>query len=89
MRKLLILAILAIPAWGFSQKAEQGHFAHTSQKHDTLYLLKNDPMTTITFQIWKNDSKWNGTNPCILFVDRDTMVCLKEENVLTLTSYNK
>lgn len=89
MKKLIILAILALPAIGFSQKAEHGYFAHVSPKNDTLYLLKNDPLTSITFQVWKNDPKWNGSNPCILFVDHDTMVCLKEENYSVLTSYNK
>jgi hypothetical protein len=34
-------------------------------------------MSKITYDLWKNDPKWNGCNPCIRFVSSGEMEKLK------------
>lgn len=83
MKKILFLASMALTSVVYSQTASnQASFAHTTEKRDTLYLLKNDTMATVTFGVWKSDKSWNGTNPTILFVNDKQMRELKENYVL-------
>jgi hypothetical protein len=76
MKKSLITALLSIPAFVYSQ-TEMGNFAHVTPKKDTLFLLENDPLTKLTFNVWKSDSTWNGQNPTIVFVNREDMEAIK------------
>lgn len=76
MKKSLIIALLTIPTFVYSQ-TEMGNFAHVTNKKDTLFLLENDPLTKLTFNIWKSDSTWNGQNPTIVFVNHAYMEEIK------------
>ena len=76
MKKTLIIALLALPILSYSQ-TEMGNFAQVNSKKDTLFLLENDPLTKVTFSIWKSDSTWNGQNPTIVFVKEKEMKDLK------------
>ncbi len=83
MKKIVILALMAMSTVCYSQTASnQASFAHSTETRDTLYLLKNDTMATVTFGVWKSDKSWNGTNPTILFVNDKQMRELKENYVL-------
>ncbi len=83
MKKILFLASMALTSVVYSQTvSNQASFAHTTAKRDTLYLLKNDTMASVTFSVWKSDKTWNGTNPTILFVNDKQMRELKENYVL-------
>ncbi len=83
MKKILFLASMALTSVVYSQTvSSQASFAHTTAKRDTLYLLKNDTMASVTFSVWKSDKTWNGTNPTILFVNDRQMRELKENYVL-------
>ncbi len=79
MKKSLIIALLTIPTFVYSQ-TEMGNFAHVTNKKDTLFLLENDPLTKLTFNIWKSDSTWNGQNPTIVFVNHECMEEIKFAN---------
>ena len=76
MKKTLAIVLLSLPIIGFAQ-SEMGSFAHVSPKKDTLFLLSGDPMSKLTFSIWKSDSTWNGQNPTIVFVNHKTIEELK------------
>lgn len=76
MKKTLIIALLALPILSYSQ-TEMGNFAQVNSKKDTLFLLEKDPLTKITFNIWKSDSTWNGQNPTIIFVKTEEMEEIK------------
>ena len=76
MKKSLIIALLALPILSYSQ-TEMGNFAQVNSKKDTLFLLENDPLTKLTFKIWKSDSTWNGQNPTIVFVNMKAMEEIK------------
>jgi hypothetical protein len=76
MKKTLIIALLALPILSYSQ-TEMGKFAQVNSKKDTLFLLENDPLTKLTFKIWKSDSTWNGQNPTIVFVNTKAMEEIK------------
>jgi len=58
-------------------EASYGDFAQPTPDRDTLYLLENHSMSKITYDLWKNDPKWNGCNPCIRFVSSGEMEKLK------------
>ena len=74
MKKTLIIALLALPILGYSQT---GNFAQVNSTKDTLFLLENDPLTLLTFSIWKGDSTWTGQNPTIVFVKAKEMELIK------------
>ena len=76
MKKSLAIALLSFPIFAFSQK-QMGNFAHVTTNKDTLFLLKDDTMSKLTFNIWKSDPTWNGQNPYIVFVDAESMEDLK------------
>jgi hypothetical protein len=77
MKKLItILALLPISS--FAQTI--GNHAHFTASKDTLYLLKEDPLARVTFNVWKNDPTWNGTCPTILFLNTDQMAAIKGED---------
>jgi hypothetical protein len=58
-------------------EASYGDFAQPTPDRDTLYLLENHSISKITYDLWKNDPKWNGCNPCIRFVSSGEMEKLK------------
>lgn len=92
MKKAIIFSLLAIPTMVLAQSAKPqiGDFAHISEKRDTLYLLCDDPVSNITYQVWTNDKSWKGINPVILFVEKDKMVALKKEfEQPSYTQFNK
>lgn len=85
MKNILFAALMTLTTSVFSQtKSEFGDFAHVTSKKDTLFLLKSDTMSKITFNIWKNDPKWNGTNPTILFVNQKEMLLFKQNQSLAV-----
>jgi hypothetical protein len=77
MKKLItILALLPISS--FAQTI--GNHAHPTPTKDTLYLLKEDPLANVTFNVWKSDPTWNGTCPTIIFLNTDQMAAIKGED---------
>lgn len=46
-------------------------FAHRDVKNNILYLCEGDSLSYITYNIWKNDTTWDGTNPTIIFLTRE------------------
>jgi hypothetical protein len=88
MKKILLAATLGIILSSFkgnpkksatetAPEVSYGEFAQPTQDRDTLYLLENHSMSKITYDLWKNDSTWNGCNPCIRFVSFGEMEKLK------------
>ena len=82
MKNILFVALMALTTSTFAQKNTYGDFGHVSSKKDTLYLLKTDTLSQITFSIWKRDPNWNGMNPTILFVSQKEMLMLKQNQSL-------
>jgi hypothetical protein len=51
-------------------------FAQPTPSKDTLYLLIENPMSTITKAVWDNDSVTKN-KPVILMVNSNDMICIK------------
>jgi hypothetical protein len=80
MNRLALFTLLAFPVISFSQSTElPSEFAHLTAGRDTLFLLAKDPLSQLTFNIWKNDPNWDGTCPNIQFVGPVQMERLKKK----------
>ncbi len=89
MKQLLLIVSMTLTTIVYSQTTSStGNFAHASSDRDTLYLLKGDTMANLTFTIWKNDPKWNGMNPTILFINSEQMKSYKESYLLVRREKN-
>jgi hypothetical protein len=86
MKKLLLAVTLGITFSSFKGnpkksaehlEASYSDYAQANSNKDTLYLLENSSLAKMTYDIWKNDPKWNGCNPCIRFVPFGEMKKLK------------
>jgi hypothetical protein len=85
--KTFLLALLFSPLLGFGQTteaAEFGTFALATTNKDTLYLVANDPLSKITFSVWKNDPTWDGTCPTILWVSSSEMAEFKNKSIASV-----
>ena len=51
-------------------------FAQPTPSKDTLYLLIENPMSTITKAVWDNDTVTKN-KPVILMVNSNDMICIK------------
>jgi hypothetical protein len=77
MKYLIVIAILVMPI--LSKGQSMGTYAHIHPSKDTLYLLEDDTLSKITYNVWKSDSTWNGQTPTIVFVNSTKMKFLKRE----------
>jgi hypothetical protein len=57
-------------------QAHYADFAQPTPSKDTLYLLIENPMSTITKAVWDNDTVTKN-KPVILMVNSNDMICIK------------
>lgn len=79
MKYTTILILTALIVSGFSnpkpQGVKYGSHAQATPANDTLYLLKGDTLSILTYKVWEST---RGPKPCIRFVNRSEMVTIKK-----------
>ena len=71
--KQLLLLLTVLSNTVNSQTHAQPTFAK-----DTLHLVVNDPISKLTYNIWKSDPTWKGVYPAINWVTPDQMNQIKK-----------